>query len=210
MSPTPDGQRDEGEPPRRRLIPFVIDGNRTPDREVYSRLLKERVIFIGSEIDDAVANVIMAQLLFLQFEDKARDIHLYLNSPGGSVTAGLAIYDTMKFVKNDIATYCVGQAAGMAAILLAAGKLGKRFTLPRARVQLTPLYRGLHPGVGEDPEKLAAELVRLEQTIHGILSQHTGWTTTEIGEAMRLGRHFSAEEARAFGLVDEIIAALPH
>jgi ATP-dependent Clp protease protease subunit len=188
------------------LIPYVVEktgqGERTYD--IYSRLLKERIIFIGSEIDDQVANVIMAQLLFLQFENKNQDIHMYINSPGGSVTAGLAIYDTMQFVKCNIATYCIGQAASMGSVLLCAGTKGKRFALPHSRIMLHQPWGGAQ-GTASDIEIQADEIKRLKSAIYDIYSKHTGKPSTQIAKDLDRDFFMSADQAKEYGLIDEVI-----
>jgi ATP-dependent Clp protease protease subunit len=172
--------------------------------DIYSRLLKERIIFIGDEIDDTLANVIMAQLLFLQFENKNQDIHLYINSPGGSVTAGLAIYDTMQFVKCDIATYCVGQAASMGSVLLCAGTKGKRFALPHSRIMLHQPWGGTQ-GTAKDIEIQADEIKRLKNALYDIYVKHTGQPLTKITKDLDRDFFMSADQSREYGIIDTVI-----
>jgi ATP-dependent Clp protease, protease subunit len=192
------------------LIPFVIEKTGRGERsyDIYSRLLKERIIFIGSAIDDMVANVIMAQLLYLQFENKNQDIELYINSPGGSVTAGLAIYDTMQFVKCDVATYCIGQAASMGAVLLCAGTKGKRFALPHSRIMIHQPWGGAQ-GTASDIEIQAEEIKRLKAALYDILAKHTGKPMKSIEKDADRDFFMSAPQAKEYGLVDEVIVAAP-
>lgn len=189
------------------LIPMVIEQtSRGFERayDIYSRLLKDRIIFIGTAIDDNVANVIMAQMLFLQMEDVKKEISIYINSPGGSVTAGLAIYDTMQFLKPDVATYCVGQAASMGAILLAAGSKGKRFVLPHSRVMIHQPWGGIQ-GVAADISIHAKEILKLRDKINEILVHHTGQSLEKIEKDSDRDYFMSAQEAKDYGLVDEVI-----
>ncbi len=188
------------------LIPFVIEKTGQGERswDIYSRLLKERIIFIGDEISDSNANVIVAQLLYLQFENKNQDISLYINSPGGSVTAGLAIYDTMQFVTCNIATYCLGQAASMGAVLLAAGTKGKRYALPHARIMIHQPWGGTR-GTTADIEIQAGEIKRLKGVLNRVLAHHTGQTVEKIERDSDRDFFMSGEEAKAYGLVDEVI-----
>lgn len=189
------------------LIPMVIEQtSRGFERayDIYSRLLKDRIIFIGTAIDDNVANVIMAQMLFLQMEDTKKEISIYINSPGGSVTAGLAIYDTMQFLKCDVATYCVGQAASMGAILLAAGLKGKRFVLPHSRVMIHQPWGGVQ-GVAADISIHAKEILKLRDKINEILVHHTGQSLEKIEKDSDRDYFMSAQEAKDYGLVDEVI-----
>jgi ATP-dependent Clp protease, protease subunit len=188
------------------LIPFVIEKTGQGERswDIYSRLLKERIIFIGDEVSDMSANVIVAQLLYLQFENKNQDISLYINSPGGSVTAGLAIYDTMQFVTCNIATYCLGQAASMGAVLLAAGTKGKRYALPHARIMIHQPWGGTR-GTTADIEIQAGEIKRLKGVLNRVLAHHTGNTVEKIERDSDRDFFMSGEEAKAYGLVDEVI-----
>jgi ATP-dependent Clp protease protease subunit len=188
------------------LVPIVIEKTGQGERswDIYSRLLKERIIFIGDEIDDQSANVAIAQLLFLQFENKNQDISIYINSPGGSVTAGLAIYDTMQFVTCDIATYCLGQAASMGAVLLAAGTKGKRYALPHARIMIHQPWGGAR-GTSADIEIQASEIKRLKGMLNKILGHHTGHAVEKIERESDRDFYMSAAEAKAYSLVDEVI-----
>ncbi|MDF1664484.1 MAG: ATP-dependent Clp endopeptidase proteolytic subunit ClpP [Planctomycetota bacterium] len=188
------------------LIPMVIEKTGRGERsyDIYSRLLKERIIFVGDQISDHFANIIIAQLLFLQFENKNQDISLYINSPGGSVTAGLAIYDTMQFVKCDIATYCMGQASSMGAVLLAAGTKEKRYALPHSRIMIHQPWGGAQ-GTAADIEIQAAEIQRLKDQLHKILAKHSGKTEEEIAKDADRDFFMSGDEALAYGLVDKVI-----
>jgi ATP-dependent Clp protease protease subunit len=174
--------------------------------DIYSRLLKDRIIFIGTGINDEVANLITAQLLFLQAEDAEKDISIYINSPGGSVTAGMAIYDTMQFLRCDCATYCVGQAASMGAVLLTAGAPGKRYALPNARIMIHQPWGGAE-GQAADISIQAQEILRLRDRLNGILSQHTGKCIEDIQRDTDRDFFMSAEEAAAYGLVDEVVVS---
>jgi len=176
--------------------------------DIYSRLLKDRIVFIGTPIDDVVSNLIIAQLLFLQNEDPQKEIHVYINSPGGSVTAGLAIYDTMQFVKPPVATYCVGQAASMGALLLCAGAKGKRFALPAARIMIHQPLGGVE-GTALDISIQAKEILRLRGTINGILVKHTGQPLDKIEKDTDRDYFMTAEEAKAYGILDDVIYAKP-
>ena len=191
------------------LIPIVIEQTGRSERayDIYSRLLKDRIVFIGTVIDDIVANTVIAQLLFLQTEDPDKDIHLYINSPGGIVSSGLAIYDTMQYVKSDIATYCIGQAASMGAMLLAAGTKKKRFALPHARIMIHQPMGGFQ-GQATDVEIHAREILRIKGTLNTILSHHTGQSLERI--QMDTDRDFfmSGEDAKAYGIVDEVIHSI--
>jgi len=189
------------------LIPMVIE--QTPrgyERayDIYSRLLKDRIIFIGTPIDDVVANLVIAQMLFLQMEDANKDINIYVNSPGGSVTSGLAIYDTMQFVKCDVATYCVGQATSMGALLLAAGAKGKRFVLPNSRIMIHQPWGGIQ-GVAEDISIHAKEILRMREKINEILALHTGKPLDKIQKDTDRDYFMSAQEAKDYGIIDEVI-----
>lgn len=190
------------------LVPMVVEQTaRGFERayDIYSRLLKDRIVFIGTPIDDTVANLVIAQMLFLQMEDVTKEISIYINSPGGSVTAGLAVYDTMQFVKCDVATYCVGQAASMAALLLTAGTKGKRLCLPHSRVLIHQPWGGVQ-GQAADISIQAKEILRLRDRINEILSQHTGQPLEKIQKDTDRDYYMSGEEAKAYGLVDEVIA----
>lgn len=188
------------------LVPMVIEQTGRVERayDIYSRLLKDRILFVGTPIDDNVANLIIAQLLFLQMEDVNKEINVYINTPGGSVTSGLAIYDTMQFVKCDVATYCVGQATSMGALLLAAGKKGKRFGLPHSRIMIHQPWGGVQ-GQATDISIQAKEILRLRDKINELLAVHTGQTLDKIKKDTDRDYFMSAEEAKAYGLIDEVI-----
>ena len=188
------------------LIPIVIEQTPRGERayDIYSRLLKDRIIFVGMPINDDLANVIIAQLLFLESEDPTKDIYIYLNSPGGHVNAGLAIYDTMQYVKPDINTVCLGQAASMAALLLAAGAAGKRFALPNSRI-LIHQPMGSFYGQATDIEIQAKEILRLKEKLNVILAKHTKQPVDRIGQDTERDFYMSGEEAREYGLIDEVI-----
>ncbi|UCD16002.1 MAG: ATP-dependent Clp endopeptidase proteolytic subunit ClpP [Candidatus Omnitrophota bacterium] len=187
-------------------VPMVIEQTGRVERayDIYSRLLKDRIVFIGTPIDDNVANVVMAQMLFLQMEDVNKDINLYVNSPGGMITAGLAIYDTMQFVKCDVATYCVGQAASMGALLLCAGNKGKRYVLPNSRIMIHQPWGGVQ-GTAEDISIQTKEILRLREKGNEILAQHTNQKIEKIREDTDRDFFMSAEEARQYGIVDEVV-----
>ncbi len=191
------------------LIPMVIEQTGRAERayDIYSRLLKDRIIFIGTPINDHVANLVIAQLLFLQMEDATKDIHVYINTPGGSVTAGLAIYDTMQFVKCDIATYCVGQASSMGAVLLAAGRKGKRYALPNSRILIHQPWGGVE-GQAEDISRQAKEILRLRDKINEILTFHTNQPLEKIRIDTDRDFFMSAYEAKEYGIIDEVIEPL--
>jgi ATP-dependent Clp protease protease subunit len=191
------------------MIPMVIETTGRGERsyDIFSRLLRDRIIFIGSPINDYVANIVIAQLLFLQTEKKNQDIHLYINSPGGAVTAGLAIYDTIQFVQCDVATYCIGQTSSMGAVLLAAGTKGKRFVLPHARVMLHQPWGGVR-GTATDISIQAEEIILLRKQINSILVKHTGKGLEQIEIDTDRDFYMSAEEAKAYGLVDEVLESL--
>ncbi|MCG3148053.1 MAG: ATP-dependent Clp protease proteolytic subunit [Verrucomicrobiae bacterium] len=188
------------------LIPYVVEQTGRGERgyDIYSRLLKDRIIFIGTPIDDNVANVIIAQLLHLQSEDASKDINIYINSPGGSVTAGMAIYDTMQFVKCDVTTYCLGQAASMGAVLLAAGTKGKRFGLPNARIMIHQPWGGVQ-GQASDISIQAKEILRTRDRLNEILALHTGKPVDVIAKDTDRDFFMSSAEARDYGLVDEVV-----
>ena len=188
------------------LIPMVIEQSERGERayDIYSRLLKDRIIFIGSAIDDVVANVIIAQMLFLQMEDPERDINIYINSPGGIVTAGLAIYDTMQFVKPDVCTYCVGQATSMAAVLLSAGKKGKRYALPNARVMIHQPWGGVQ-GQAADINIQAKEILKMRDRINEIFAKHTKQPLEKIQKDTDRDYFMSSKEALEYGVIDEVI-----
>jgi ATP-dependent Clp protease protease subunit len=188
------------------LIPFVIEKSGREERamDIYSRLLKDRIVFLGTGINDEVANSIVAQLLFLQSEDPKADIHLYVNSPGGSVSAGLAIYDTMQFVTCDVATYCIGQAASMGAVLLTAGATGKRHALPNARVMIHQPLAGME-GTAEEIMIHAKEFKKVKAKLNQILIKHTGHPLDKIEQDTDRDRFMSAEESLEYGLIDRVI-----
>ncbi len=190
------------------LVPMVIEQtSRGYERayDIYSRLLKDRIIFIGTPIDDNVANLIIAQMLFLQMEDVAKDINVYINTPGGSVTAGLAIYDTMQFVKCDVATYCVGQASSMGAVLLCAGTKGKRHALPNSRIMIHQPWGGIQ-GAAEDISRQAKEILKMRDKINEILARHTGQQLERVQKDTDRDYFMSAQESKDYGLIDEVIA----
>ena len=188
------------------LVPIVVEQTGRGERayDIYSRLLKDRIVFIGSGIDDMVANLIIAQLLFLQMEDPTKDINVYINSPGGVVTAGLAIYDTMQFVKPDVATYCIGQAASMGSVLLAGGTKGKRYSLPESRIMIHQPWGGAQ-GTASDISIQAKEILRMKERLNEILAKHTGQDLKKITSDTDRDFFMSADDAKAYGLVDEVI-----
>ena len=187
-------------------VPMVVEQSNRGERayDIYSRLLKDRIIFLGGQIDDNVANVVVAQMLFLESEDPDKDIYLYINSPGGVVTAGLAIYDTMQYIKPDVSTICIGQAASMGAVLLTAGAKGKRFALPNARVMIHQPLGGAQ-GQSTDIQIQAREIQRIRETINDIFVQTTGKTDEEINNDTERDNFMTAAEAKAYGIVDEVI-----
>lgn len=191
------------------FIPFVIEQAGRTERayDIYSRLLKDRIIFLGTAIDDNVANAVIAQMLFLQSDDPDKDIHIYVNSPGGIVSSGLAIYDTMQYVKPDIATYCIGQAASMGALLLSAGTKGKRFALPHSRIMLHQPMGGFH-GQATDVEIHAREILKMKETLNGILATHTAQPLEKIQADTDRDFFMSGNEAKEYGIVDEVIHSL--
>ena len=188
-------------------VPFVIEKTGRGERQydIYSRLLEDRIIFLGTSVDDQVANAVMAQLLFLDKTGRNQDIKIYINSPGGSVTAGLAIYDTMQLVEPDIVTYCLGQAASMGAVLLAGGTKGKRFALPNSRIMIHQPSGGFG-GTAKDMEIQVTEIMKMKKNLEGILAHHTGKTSAEISKASDRDNFMSPQEAKEFGLIDEIVA----
>jgi len=192
------------------LVPMVIEQTGRGERayDIYSRLLKDRIIIIGSQVDDMIASLVIAQLLFLQAEDAEKDISVYVNSPGGSVTAGLAIYDTMQYIRCDVATYCVGQAASMGAVLLAAGAKGKRFALPNARIMIHQPWGGAQ-GQASDIHIQAQEILRMRDALNGILAGHCGKELAAISRDTDRDFFMSAAEAKSYGLVDEVLARTP-
>lgn len=188
------------------LVPMVVEQTSRGERayDIFSRLLKDRVIFLGDEINDVVANLIMAQLLFLEAENPEKDIFIYVNSPGGSVTAGMAIYDTIQYVKPDVATYCIGQAASMGAVLLSAGAKGKRFALPNSRIMIHQPLGGVQ-GQATDIDIQAKEILRLRERLNKILSKHTGQKMDVIERDTERDNFMTADDAKAYGLVDDVI-----
>ncbi len=188
------------------LVPMVVEQTGRGERayDIYSRLLKDRIVFIGTPIDDHVANLVVAQLLFLQSDDPKKDIHLYINSPGGSVTAGLAIYDTMQFVTCDVVTYCVGMAASMGAVLLSAGAKGKRYALPNSDIMIHQVSGGAQ-GQASDVERQVEFMFKLKKRLIGILARHTGKDEETVGRDSDRDYYMSAEEAKVYGLVDEVV-----
>jgi ATP-dependent Clp protease protease subunit len=188
------------------LVPIVVEQTGRGERsyDIYSRLLQDRIIILGTEIDDNVASVVVAQLLFLQAQDAQKDISIYINSPGGVVTAGLAIYDTMQFISCDVATYCIGQAASMAAVLLAAGTKGKRFALPNSRIMIHQPLGGAE-GQATDISIQAQEILRIKSNLNGILAAHSGRSIEDITRDTDRDNFMSAEEAKAYGLIDEVL-----
>ncbi len=192
---------------RAQLIPMVVEQSNRGERayDIFSRLLKDSIIFIGSPLDDAIANLVIAQMLFLEAEDPDRDLLLYINSPGGAITAGLAIYDTMQFIKPDVQTYCIGQAASMGAVLLASGTPGKRFSLPNSRIVIhQPLMSGLG-GQATDIDIAAREIIRTRERLNQLLVKHTGQTVERIQEDTERDYIMSAEQAQEYGIIDEVI-----
>jgi ATP-dependent Clp protease, protease subunit len=188
------------------VIPMVIDQTSRGERayDIYSRLLKDRIIFLGTVVNDEVANLLIAQLLFLESEDPDKDINFYINSPGGSVTAGLAVYDTMQYIKPEIATVCIGQAASMGALLLAAGTRKKRYSLPNSRIMIHQPMGGFQ-GQASDIEIQAKEILRMKETLNNILREHTGKTLTQIQEDTDRDKFLSGLEAKEYGIVDHVI-----
>ena len=193
------------------MIPYVVEKSGREERvyDIYSRLLKDRIIFLGTQVNDEMANAIVAQMLFLQSDDPKADIHLYVNSPGGSVSAGMAIYDTMQFVTCDVATYCIGQAASMGAVLLTAGAPGKRFALPNARIMIHQPLAGMQ-GTAEEIMIHAKEFRRIKQKMNEILIKHTGHPLDKIEKDTDRDRFMSAEEACEYRLVDKVIERMPN
>ncbi|RME73192.1 MAG: ATP-dependent Clp protease proteolytic subunit [Planctomycetota bacterium] len=191
------------------LIPFVIEREARGERsyDIYSRLLKERIVFVGQPIDDALADVVVAQLLFLQYQNKNKNIDVFINSPGGSVTAGLAIYDTMQFVRCPVSTYCIGQAASMGAILLAGGSPGRRFALPHSRIMIHQPWGGSQ-GTASDMERQVDEILRLKKILYDILVKHTGRSYEEVEKDADRDFFMSAQQAKEYGLVDKVIETL--
>ena len=195
------------------LVPIVIEQSGRGERayDIYSRLLKDRIIFLGGGVDDDVANLIIAQMLFLSNENDEADIHFYINSPGGVITSGLAIYDTMQFLRCDVSTYCVGQAASMGSVLFAGGKKGKRFMLPNSRILLhQPLISGVMQGPATDLEIEAKEILRLRERLYEILSAHTGKDAKKIEKDCDRNLWLEAQESIDYGLADQILKKAPH
>lgn len=192
------------------LVPIVVENTGREERamDIYSRLLKDRIIFLGTNVNEQSANVIVAQLLFLQFEDPKADIHFYINSPGGSVTAGLAIYDTMQYISCDVATYCIGQAASMGAVLLAAGAAGKRNALPNARIMIHQPLAGMQ-GTATELDIHAKEVIRIKRKLNEILLKHTGQSLEQIERDTDRDNFMSSDEARQYGLIDHVLDRLP-
>lgn len=189
------------------LVPMVLEKTQFGERsyDIYSRLLKDRIIFLGGPIDDNVANIVMAQLLFLDSEDPKKDISIYINSPGGVVTAGMAIYDTMQYIQADVSTICIGQAASAAAILLAAGSKGKRFSLPNSRVMIHQVMGGAE-GQATDVEIQTKEMLRIKKSVNEILAKHTGQSVEKIEKDTERDYYLVPDEAKKYGLIDEVIA----
>src|SRR5687767_6778012 len=190
------------------LIPYVIEKSGREERamDIYSRLLKDRIVFLGTQVNDEVANAIVAQMLFLQSDDPKADIHLYINSPGGSVTAGLAIYDTMQFMTCDVNTYCIGQAASMGAVLLAGGTKGKRYALPNSNIMIHQVLGGAE-GQATDVEIRVKYMLKLKQRLNDILAKHTGQPVDVVEKACDRDNFMTPNEAKAFGLVDEVVVS---
>jgi ATP-dependent Clp protease protease subunit len=188
------------------LIPMVVEQTGRGERsyDIYSRLLKDRIVFIGTPMDDHIANLVIAQLLFLQMEDSKKDINIYINSPGGSVTAGLAVYDTMQFLTCDVTTYCLGMAASMAAVLLCAGTKGKRFALPNSDIMIHQVSGGAQ-GQASDVERQVEFMFKLKKRLNQILAIHTGKSAEQVTKDADRDYYMSAEEAREYGLVDEVV-----
>jgi len=188
------------------LVPMVVEQTGRGERayDIYSRLLKDRIVFIGTAVDDVISNLVIAQMLFLQMEDPDKDISVYINSPGGVVTAGLAIYDTIQFVKPDVCTYCVGQATSMGALLLAAGAKGKRYALPNARIMIHQPWGGVQ-GAASDISIQAKEILRLRDKINDILVKHTGQSLDKVQKDTDRDFFMGADESKAYGIIDEVI-----
>jgi len=193
------------------LVPFVIEQSGRGERayDIYSRLLKDRIIFIGSPIDDVVANLIIAQLLFLEAEDPEKDIQFYINSPGGSVTSGMAIYDTIQYIKSDVVTICMGMAASMGALLLAAGAKGKRFALPNSRIMIHQPLGGVQ-GQATDIDIHAREILLIREKLNGILAHHTGQSVERIAKDTDRNFWMSSDEAKEYGIIDDIMKTRVH
>jgi ATP-dependent Clp protease protease subunit len=197
-------------PPTNQLVPIVVEQTGRGERayDIFSRLLKERIVFIGMPIDDAVASLVIAQLLFLESEDPEKDVHLYINSPGGSISSGLAIYDTMQYIRADISTICIGMAASMAAVLLAGGTSGKRTALPNSRIMIHQPWGGIQ-GSATDIRIQAEEILRMKKRINEILARHTGKTPELVEKDSDRDYYMSSEEAKDYGLIDNILVKRP-
>jgi ATP-dependent Clp protease protease subunit len=206
MSDFPNVIRSGRAPQNSYYVPVVVeqDGRGERSFDIYSRLLKDRIIFIGTAIDDFVANSVIAQLLFLQMQDPKKDIHIYINSPGGSVTAGLAMYDTMQFMTCDVNTYCIGIAASMGSVLLTAGTKGKRFCLPNSHVMIHQVSGGAQ-GTALDVERTFGFMINLNNRLHGILAKHSGKTVEQVKKDSERDYYMTGEEAMAYGLVDKVL-----
>ena len=192
------------------MVPMVVEQTNRGERsyDIYSRLLKDRIVFLGGEINDDVANLVVAQLLFLESEDPDKDIHLYINSPGGVITAGLAIYDTMQYIRPDVSTICIGQAASMGSLLLAAGAPGKRYALPLSRIMIHQPLGGAR-GQSTDIQIQAKEILRMREILNGIYEKHTGQPVDRINNDTERDNFMSAEEAKAYGLIDQVVTNRP-
>lgn len=188
------------------LIPYVIEKSGREERamDIYSRLLKDRIIFLGTQVNDTMANALVAQLLYLQFEDPKADIHMYINSPGGSISAGMAIYDTMQFITCDVATYCIGQAASMGAVLLTAGAPGKRYALPNARIMIHQPLAGME-GTATELEIHAREVLKVKRRMNEIMTKHTGKSIDDIEKDTDRDNFMTADEAKGYGIVDKVL-----
>ena len=192
------------------MVPMVVEQTNRGERsyDIYSRLLKDRIVFLGGEINDDVANLVVAQLLFLESEDPDKDIHLYINSPGGVITAGLAIYDTMQYIRPDVSTICIGQAASMGSLLLAAGAPGKRYALPLSRIMIHQPLGGAR-GQSTDIQIQAKEILRMREILNGIYEKHTGQPVDRINQDTERDNFMSAEEAKDYGLIDQVVTNRP-
>ena len=192
------------------MVPMVVEQTNRGERsyDIYSRLLKDRIVFLGGEINDDVANLVVAQLLFLESEDPDKDIHLYINGPGGVITAGLAIYDTMQYIRPDVSTICIGQAASMGSLLLAAGAPGKRYALPLSRIMIHQPLGGAR-GQSTDIQIQAKEILRMREILNGIYEKHTGQPVDRINQDTERDNFMSAEEAKAYGLIDQVVVNRP-
>ena len=212
MARPPFGLSGDGMPTpvSNNLVPMVVEQTPRGERayDIYSRLLKDRIVFLGTPIDDYIANAVIAQLLFLEADDPAKDISLYINSPGGLVTAGLAVYDTMQYIQPDVSTICIGQAASMGAVLLCAGAAGKRYTLPNSRVMIHQPLGGFQ-GQATDVEIHSKEILKTRETLNNIIAKHTGQKPKTIERDTERDNFMSAEEAVAYGLVDSVVERIP-